>query len=64
MDVNRISKDPSLVCTCSELLLEDIKDSIRCGFDDPKDVMFDHATQFRCGECKPIIQRMIDKGRS
>ena len=61
MDVNRKRADPLLVCTCSELYLSDIKESVERGCEDPEEIMFDHATQFRCEMCRPILDAMLRK---
>jgi hypothetical protein len=49
------------VCTCSELYLDDINDSISQGWGAPKDVMFDLGTKFRCEMFQPQIQRLIEE---
>ena len=66
MDHDRIERDPNLVCTCNDLSTDEINDSIEIGCEDAAEVMYDHATFFRCGECKPNIEKLIssDKRRN
>ncbi len=61
MDFNKRKENSGLVCTCNNLYREELMESIEAGYDEAKDVMFDHSTQFRCCECKPIIEAMIKK---
>lgn len=62
MDTNRMRADRTLVCTCNDLHREDIKQSIDIGCAEPEEIMFDHATQFRCDMCRPILEIMIERG--
>lgn len=61
MDFNKRKANSGLVCTCNNLYREEIIESIEAGYDDAKDVMFDHDTQFKCCECKPIVDALIKK---
>lgn len=59
MNHDQRAREPDLVCTCSDLYRRDIQDAIDGGCEDVGEVMFDLATQFRCGMCRPIIERML-----
>jgi NAD(P)H-nitrite reductase large subunit len=61
VDTNLRRKTPGLICTCNDLYIDDLVDSITAGCDEAEDVMFDHNTQFRCVQCKPIIEKLIKK---
>ncbi|MCB1683904.1 MAG: (2Fe-2S)-binding protein [Pseudomonadales bacterium] len=59
MNFKQRQKEPDLVCTCSDLYRNDIQASIAGGCEDAREVMYDHRSQFRCEQCRPIIDRMI-----
>lgn len=61
MDYKKRKENSGLVCTCNDLYRDELLESIEAGYDEAKDVMFDHDTQFKCCECKPIIEAMINK---
>ena len=63
MNIERIKSEPGLVCTCSDLYRGDIIDSAQYGVEDGEEFMYENGTFFRCGECKPVINRIIDKYR-
>lgn len=61
MNFKQREREPELICTCSDLYRQDIQASIDAGCEDAREVMFDQVTQFRCEQCRPIIERMISK---
>lgn len=61
MNFYQQAKEADLVCTCSNLYGQEIQVSIDLGCEDAEEVIFDHATQFRCGVCRPIIETMVSR---
>ena len=59
MDVNLKRAEPSLGYTYNNLYFNDIKDSIERDCDEHDEIMFDHATRFRCEMCRPILDAML-----
>jgi NAD(P)H-nitrite reductase large subunit len=59
MDMEKQKSSQGIVCTCNDLYREEIVDSIKAGWEEAKDVMFDHRTHFRCGQCAPLIEAII-----
>ncbi|MFT5693932.1 MAG: NAD(P)H-nitrite reductase large subunit [Oceanicoccus sp.] len=63
MNRDRIERDPSIVFTCNDPSSEEINESIEMGCEDAAEVMYDHATFFRCGECKPSIKKLVGNNK-
>jgi bacterioferritin-associated ferredoxin len=61
MDIERKKQDPSLVCTCSELYVEDITEAIEAGEEDYIEIMQYNDTFPRCGECDEHISNLVNK---
>jgi hypothetical protein len=61
MDTHKRKQNPGMVCTCNNLYYDDLMGSIKAGWDNTEDIMFDHDTQLRCNDCKFIIDAMINK---
>ncbi|NRB37691.1 MAG: (2Fe-2S)-binding protein [Pseudomonadales bacterium] len=59
MNHERMKNEPGLVCTCNDLYRESIEIEAAEGCEDSEEIMYAHATFFRCGECKPIIDKII-----
>ena len=59
MDTERKAKDPTLVCTCSGLYIDDIKEAVLDGEDDYRGIMQCNATYPRCGECQEHVERLV-----
>ena len=60
MNNDKLKRDKGLVCTCNDLRKAEVIDSAHHGCGDADEFMYQHATFFRCGECKPIINRLIN----
>ena len=69
MDTEKKKQDPTLVCTCNDLYIEDIQEAIDAGLgldigansnnDDYLEIMQYNNTFPRCGECHPHIEELI-----
>ncbi|MDX2368987.1 MAG: (2Fe-2S)-binding protein [Colwellia sp.] len=59
MDIEKKLRDPTLVCTCSDLYINDIKDAIYQGEEDYVEIMQYNYTLPRCGECKDHIDSLV-----
>lgn len=59
MDIERKKLDPSLVCTCSDLYIEDITEAIEEGEEDYIEIMQYNDTFPRCGECDDHISDLV-----
>jgi len=59
MDAERKAADPTLVCTCNDLYIEDIEDAFRFGEDEYREVFAALDTQPRCGECQCHVAALI-----
>jgi bacterioferritin-associated ferredoxin len=51
MNSDRKAADPTLVCTCNDLYIDDIQDSIDYGETEYREIFAVHGLQPRCGEC-------------
>lgn len=51
MNADRKEKDPTLVCTCNDLFINDIQESINYGETEYREIFAVHGLQPRCGEC-------------
>jgi len=59
MDAERKALDPTLVCTCSDLYVDQIEEAIHEGEDDYLEIMQYNDTLPRCGECKDHIDELV-----
>lgn len=59
MNYERMKNEPGLVCTCNDIYREAIVEEVGAGCEDAEELMYSIASDFRCGECKPIIERII-----
>ncbi|WP_353895888.1 (2Fe-2S)-binding protein [Aliikangiella maris] len=59
MDIERKKKDPTLVCTCNDLYVEDIQEAIDDGEQDYDEIMQYHYTQPRCGDCECHVRYLV-----
>lgn len=51
MNLAKKAADLTLVCTCNDLYIADIKESIDFGEDEYREIFAVHGVQPRCGEC-------------
>jgi len=56
MDILRKLQDPTLVCTCSDLYVNDIIDAVEAGEDEYGEIFQYLYTQPRCGECQCHVE--------
>jgi len=59
MDTERKKQEPTLVCTCSELYIDDIQEAIVEGEEDYVEIMQYNDTLPRCGECQCHVERLV-----
>ncbi|TEW53734.1 (2Fe-2S)-binding protein [Psychromonas sp. RZ22] len=59
MDTQRKEQDPTLVCTCNDLYIEEIRDAINIGIYDYLEIMQYSDTLLRCGECQPHVEILV-----
>jgi len=59
LDENRKKLDPTLVCTCSDLYLNDINEAINEGEDEYREIMQYNDTLPRCGECQCHVEQLV-----
>ena len=60
MDAHRKEEDPTLVCTCNDLFLNDIEESIECGESEYREIFAVHGLQPRCGECVDHVSEILN----
>jgi bacterioferritin-associated ferredoxin len=60
MDEQRKQADPTLVCTCNDLYIDDIEAAITEGIVDYVEIMQYNDTLPRCGECDCHVQRLVE----
>jgi len=61
MNAARKLQDPSLVCTCNDLYVEDIEEAITEGEDEYAEIMQFNDTFPRCGECHVHVEALVDE---
>lgn len=61
MNEKRKLQDPTLVCTCNDLYIDNIEEAIREGEDEYEEIMQYNDTFSRCGECHVHVQQLVDK---
>ncbi|TYK64347.1 (2Fe-2S)-binding protein [Colwellia echini] len=59
MDTARKAQDPTLVCTCSDLYVDQIQQAIEDGENEYNEIMQYNYTFPRCGECKEHIDELV-----
>jgi bacterioferritin-associated ferredoxin len=59
MDVVRKSQVPSLVCTCSDLYVDEIQQAIDDGEEDYVEILQYNYTLPRCGECQCHVEQLV-----
>lgn len=61
MDEQRKAADPELVCTCNDLYIEDIEQSIDEGETAYKDIFMVHGMAPRCCGCVDHVAELVEK---
>ena len=59
VDVLRKLQDLTLVCTCNDLYVDDIKAAIEDGEDEYLEIMQYNHTFPRCGECDDHVDKLV-----
>ncbi|MAY40809.1 MULTISPECIES: (2Fe-2S)-binding protein [unclassified Neptuniibacter] len=59
MNIDRKDADPTLVCTCNDLYISDIEESIDFGEDEYREIFAVHDLQPRCGECVNHVNDIV-----
>lgn len=62
MNEGRKEQDPTLVCTCSDLYINDIEDAVADGEKDYIEIMQYHCTFPRCGKCQDHVEQIVKHG--
>lgn len=60
MNANRKEEDPTLVCTCNDLYIDDIQESIDYGETEYREIFAVHGLQPRCGECVDHVSEILN----
>lgn len=60
MNTDRKEADPTLVCTCNDLYIEDIQESIDYGETEYREIFAVHGLQPRCGECVDHVWEILN----
>ena len=60
MNADRKEKDPTLVCTCNDLFINDIQESINYGETEYREIFAVHGLQPRCGECVDHVSDILN----
>ncbi|WP_028469089.1 (2Fe-2S)-binding protein [Neptunomonas japonica] len=60
MNFDRKEADPTLVCTCNDLYLNDIQESIDYGETEYREIFAVHGLQPRCGECVDHVNEILN----
>lgn len=60
MNERRKLQDPTLVCTCNELYIDNIEEAIHEGEEEYAEIMQFNDTFPRCGECHVHVQQLVD----
>ena len=60
MNADRKEKDPTLVCTCNDLFIDDIVESIDYGETEYREIFAVHGLQPRCGECVDHVSEILN----
>ncbi len=58
MNQERKDQDPTLVCTCNDLYIEDIQEALEFGEDEYREIFAVHGLQPRCGECRCHVEQL------
>jgi len=61
MDTERKANDPTLVCTCNDLYIEDIQEAIEYGEEEYREIFAVHGLQPRCGECQRHVESLAQE---
>jgi bacterioferritin-associated ferredoxin len=56
---NGNQEDPTLICTCNDLYIDDVEDAIIEGIVEYVEIMQYNDTLPRCGECDCHVQNLI-----
>lgn len=59
MDTERKQQDPTLVCTCNDLYVDNIKEAITEGEYEYIEIMQYNDTLPRCGECEAHVADLV-----
>ncbi|WP_415895433.1 (2Fe-2S)-binding protein [Neptuniibacter sp. PT34_22] len=59
MDIEKKKQDPTLVCTCNELYIDDIQNAIDDGESEYQEIMQYNDTLPRCGECECHVEYLV-----
>lgn len=59
MDTERKQQDPTLVCTCNDLYVDNIKEAIIEGEYEYIEIMQYNDTLPRCGECEAHVADLV-----
>jgi len=62
MNEERKKQDPTLVCTCSDLYINDIEDAIAGGEEEYTEILQYNCTFPRCGQCQEHVEDIIKRG--
>ena len=60
MNADRKEKDPTLACTCDDLFIYDIEESIEYGETEYREIFAVHGLQPRCGECADHVGEILN----
>ncbi|BBB29875.1 (2Fe-2S)-binding protein [Neptunomonas japonica] len=60
MNSDRKKADPTLVCTCNDLYINDIQESIDDGEIEYREIFAVHGLQPRCGECVDHVDEILN----
>ncbi len=60
MNADRKEEDPTLVCTCNDLFIDDIQESIDYGDTEYREIFAVHGLQPRCGECVDHVSEILN----
>ncbi|WP_293268470.1 (2Fe-2S)-binding protein [Neptunomonas sp.] len=60
MNSDRKEADPTLVCTCNDLYINDIQESIDYGETEYREIFAVHGLQPRCGECVDHVDEIVN----
>ena len=61
MDTERKAQDPSLVCTCNDLYVDDIAEAIAFGEEEYREIFAVHGLQPRCAECRCHVEQLVNE---
>ncbi|MBY4675868.1 (2Fe-2S)-binding protein [Marinobacterium arenosum] len=61
MDVKRKQADPTLVCTCNDLYVDDIHEAIDDGEQEYREIFAVHGLTPRCCECADHVRELVQQ---